>query len=195
MQYKNIFIKILLVVFVFGALTIQAQKKTLKIKYTSTNNFQTFIGSENTGIGLETIHGIKLKQNWSVGVGAAMDIYQMVSVPIFVDIRKSFGNKSVIPFAYANAGLNINLHNAQYPKYQNELETYQFKNSYYSALGIGIKRKISSSAHFLFSFGISAKQFKYHYNNPWFIGQENFNPDYQYNFIFKRYSCKIGIEF
>lgn len=195
MKGRNTAINILVLIFLCSTINTQAQQKPTKIKYTNINNFQMLGGKQSFGLGIETIHGIKFKNNCSIGIGAAMDMYKMVSVPVFLDVRKSFGNKMFIPFMYANAGLNFNLHDEQYPKYQNGLEAYQFKNSFYSALGIGIKRKISSSANFLFSFGLSTKQFKYNYNNTWFIWQDAFNPYYQYNYTFKRYSCKIGIEF
>ena len=173
-----------------------SQSTNSKIIFNNINNFQLFIGDKKTGVGLETINGIKFKNGFSTGIGFGYDTYAITSIPVFLDVRKTFGNKNFKPFVYVDAGMNFTLRTADYPKFWEWGGNYAyiFKNSFYGAAGIGIYRTISKNSNFLFSAGVNIKQFKYLYNNPW-VMDVAFDPNYIYNFKFNRYNIKMGIEF
>lgn len=47
------------------------------------------------------------KNGWSTGVGAAIDWYRFRSVPVYLQARKTFGQRRHKPFAIASAGVNL----------------------------------------------------------------------------------------
>lgn len=188
---KNFFL-----IAILTTLIAQAQNKSkVKFVYSNVNNMQVIVGDKSSGIGLESIHGVKWKNNFSIGVGAAYETHQVASIPVFIDIRKSFGKKNSQPFIYANAGRNYTLRTDNYPKTWswNNADAYTFKSSYYYAMGIGIARKINKNSKLLFSLGVSFKEFKYAYNYSW-IWNTDFLPNYVYDYKFNRYCFKIGLE-
>ena len=51
--------------------------------------------------------GIAYK-SWTTGAGAGVDGYVFRSLPLFIDVKKSFGHRRLQPFVNASAGININ---------------------------------------------------------------------------------------
>lgn len=191
---KRILTAITLILF---CTSIMAQEKTkIKLQYFNANNFQVLVG-ENNGFGIETIHGIKLKNNFAIGLGLGYDTYQLASVPLFIDVRKNWGKGKIKPFVYADAGFNFSLHNDEYPKKWSwsNTDAYNFEQSSYTAFGVGITRAITNECRFTASIGISTKQLKYNYNYAYWGWNEVYNPQFRYDFKFQRYVLKLGIEF
>lgn len=185
-----------LVLILFYTSAIAQQKTKLKLQYFNANHFQVLI-SKNNGFGIETIHGIKLKNNLAIGLGLGYDTYQLASVPLFIDVRKAWGKGKIKPFVYADGGLNFNLHNDEYPKkwWWSNTDAFIFKQSSYTAFGVGISRVINKESRFTASIGASTKQLKYDYNYSYWAWDAIYNPQYKYNFKFQRYVLKLGIEF
>jgi hypothetical protein len=149
---------------------------------------------------MQTINGIKYK-TWFAGLGASLDNYGYRSIPAFVDVRKTFGNKTWQPFIYADAGINFPIYSSALPRKQWGNDAYKFYNTFYGETGIGLSKSINTTTKFILTIGYSFKHFSYlQYNYspfmyPILIG--NSYPFYtsQYDFYYRRLSIKMGLQF
>jgi hypothetical protein len=175
-----------------------AQQAKAKIQFNSINNWGIITGENGGNITLQTINGLRFKNSWAIGLGTGFDPYRVASVPAFIDVRKYFGKGPSQFFIYADGGMNFTLHNNDYPKKwigSNE-NAYTFKPSLYQEAGVGISRQMSKTIKLFISAGYSVKQFKYTEENSGII--IDFPPytssPTAYNFIYRRFSIKIGLE-
>ncbi len=95
---------VLLVPALYGQTTMEqgANKPT----FSSINQVGLLTGAAGEGATVQSINGVRIGQ-WFTGIGAGIHYYGMRSIPLFADVRKSFGNKPNSPFVYADFGLNI----------------------------------------------------------------------------------------
>lgn len=104
---------------------------------------------------LQTINGIRYK-SWFAGIGLGLDYYRYRSIPLFADIRKTFGKKDNKPFVYTDAGVNF------YWQRDNDDKAFQlddrFKNGFYAEAGLGYSIKLTEKLHLQFSGGFSYKE-------------------------------------
>jgi len=180
--------------FLYPALFANAQKKEKKIQFASLTGISFIAGENSNNMGIQTVNGIRFKKSWIIGIGLAYDAYQVPSIPVFLELRKYLGQKTINPFIYADAGRNITLPNSKYPS-ANVFESYHFTPANYVEAGIGISRSLSKKTKFFLSAGYSSKQFNYdmtskfiYYYPPW--GSSIFH----YNYTFQRLGVKLGIE-
>ena len=97
--------------------------------------------------------------DWFTGVGVGLDQYKFNTIPLFADLRMSFG-KAKLAFFYANGGYN-------FPGKHNEDDhSGSFKTSeklfggFYMDAGIGYRVRLSPLHRILFSAGYSQKNTK-----------------------------------
>lgn len=190
---KKIFIGILILLAIEQNFAQQA-----KSHFNSINNLGIVAGEKGGNIILQTVNGIRFKNNLAIGLGTGFDPYRMASIPAFIDVRKYFGKGTLQPFAYVDGGMNFTLHNNDYPRKWswNGQDAYIFKPSLYEEAGVGISRHISQTVKFFISAGYSVKQFKYT-EGSW--GMVIDFPPYNsgpstYNYLYKRFSIKVGFE-
>ncbi len=196
---KYIFAFICLLLF---AGIIHAQQKKSLFKFGSINSIGLLNGQSQTIFTMQTINGIKYK-TWFTGLGASLDAYGYRSIPAFVDIRKTFGNKTLQPFVYADAGINFPLYSNALPRKLYGSDAYKLYNSFYGETGIGISRKINNKLKFVISAGYSYKHFsylqynRYYYSGPVLLVQypPYMNNNTQYDFYYRRLSVKMGLQF
>ncbi len=144
--------------FVFAAsISLNAQKKT-KISYLNTTGIGILSGQQQNSFTVQTINGVKWDK-WSAGIGVALDNYANKSIPVFVDVRRSFGNAKWKPLLYADAGINFNVYSEKYPKPQ--FNEYSLNNGFYGGAGIGLTTSISKKKSFIITAGYSYKQFNW----------------------------------
>ena len=187
--------------FIFAEM-VSAQQKKSSFKFSSINSMGLVSGQSQTTFTMQTINGVKYK-SWFTGVGISLDNYGYRSIPVFVDIRKSFGNKEWQPFIYADAGINFSLYSSVMPKQQNGIDANKFYNTFYGEGGIGLSKPINNKTKFILSVGYSFKHFSYlQYNNyyytPVLITPYTFVSSYntsQFDFYYRRLSIKMGLEF
>lgn len=176
-------------------LLVHAQKKVDKIHFTSINGISLISGENSNNIGIQSVNGIRFRQNWIIGLGVAYDTYQVPSVPVFMELRKYLGQKKIIPFLYADAGRNITLHNSNYPS-SNTFETYHFTPAYYLEAGIGMSRTFTRKTTLFLSAGYSSKQFNYDMTSKFNYSYPPWgNSIFHYDYTFQRLNIKLGIEF
>ena len=80
-----------------------AQKST---RYSGTAEGGLLTGSKGASTYIFTTQGIQYK-HYSFGVGSGIDFYGFSSVPLFVDVKRRFTNKSTQPFLEAGSGCNF----------------------------------------------------------------------------------------
>jgi len=67
-----------------------AQNANSKWHFKSTNLIGNLIGEQGSKFSMQSINGFS-KNNYSVGIGIGIDPYGHSSIPLFLDLRKSFG--------------------------------------------------------------------------------------------------------
>lgn len=186
---------ILLLAFIYtGA---RAQQKKDSIKFSGSISVARLTGESQKLFTYQAIGGITYKK-WFAGLGAAYDRYGYKSIPVFVDVKKYFGNKkNWQPLVYGDAGVNLGLYSEQLPRKQSDVDNVKFSPGFYGEAGAGIARRISKKIKLCFSAGFSFKQFSYlKYNLGTRQGtgmQRDYSMSYDYNY--RRYSLKLGLQF
>lgn len=187
--------------FIFAGI-VNAQEKKSLLKFSSINSVGFLNGQSQTTFTMQSINGVKLK-TWFVGLGASLDTYGYRSIPAFVDVRKSFGNKAWQPFLYADAGINFSLYSNALPRKQNSNDAYKFYNTFYGETGVGLSKSINNKTKFTLSAGFSYKHFSYLQYNYYYYpmtlqGASMQTPSVnaaQFDFYYRRISIKMGLEF
>lgn len=153
MRYK------LLTLILFACTVANAQKKA--IKYNNITNIGWLNGSSQNAFTLQTINGIKIDK-WQLGLGVGLDNYGTKSIPVFVDVRRTFGLKKWQPLVYADAGVNYTLRwgNFAVKDFNNEYY-FDVNNTFYGEFGMGLSTKISKKTSLNITAGFSYKHLSY----------------------------------
>jgi hypothetical protein len=165
-----------------------------KIKFTSINAIGILSGESKSKLSIETINGIKYK-SWSTGIGIAYDSYGHASIPLFLDVRKTFGKKNVQPLLYVDAGINIELYNDDIPS-KTSWGNSQGYAPFYGEAGGGVSFKLKKQKALNLTAGYSYKHLKYAIAVPSFSSLYPSAPatmmlDYEY----RRISIKLALQF
>lgn len=123
----------------------------------SINNIGLLSGSENGSFQLQTIGGVGYK-NWFGGIGAGIDYYRFRTIPIFVDLRHSFGKSRNKFFVYADGGTNVPWITSKQKK--SYVASDRFSGRLYYDLGAGYNFAVGKTNAVLLSVGFS--QLKLH---------------------------------
>ena len=143
-----------------------AQQKTLSNpwRFQSMVNVGLLEGQTGSAFQLQTINGARYK-SWFAGVGLGLDYYRIRTIPLFIDIRKEFGNSRDKIFIYADGGISFNwATDIQKSGLPNE----QFHNGFYSDMGLGYKTSVGKSSALLISLGYSYKKAGESYISPYY---------------------------
>ena len=131
-------------------------------------------GSDNSNTILFT-NGIRYK-NAMGGVGVGIDNYLFRSIPLFVRVRKSFGNHLLQPFISASAGINISHPtNGQKSSYFFS-DSARVKNGFMADVSTGVSVKIYKQLRGFISAGFSYKTTKVIYKNGDYTPNEPTEP-------------------
>ncbi|MEO7801596.1 MAG: hypothetical protein ABIR81_06340 [Ginsengibacter sp.] len=165
-----------------------AQQKS--IKYHSINSGGLIVGAKENSVLFQTINGISLN-TFYVGLGIGLDYYNYNTVPLFADVRKTFGNLNA-GFVYGDVGLNLPHKNKPGVDF-GYVTSYDFKKGLYSDVGVGYKTKLIKKSFIVFTIGYSYKSLKGNAENK-------SCPDcqgdvYHYDFGYHRILFKTGMEF
>lgn len=168
-----------------------AQKKPV---FHSINQFGVTTGSSGESFSVQTINGIKYKQ-YSAGVGIGLDWYSTRTVPIFIDVRREFGQQAHKPFVYANLGAS----RAWWKGNISENSTSKIENHTRACweAGAGYNIHLKNKTALVLSVGYSFKQVSYSqpyvntFNNTW-LPYTSLN---RYDYYYKRIAIRAGISF
>ena len=173
-----------------------AQEKETVYRFHSINSLALINGNNAVSAGLQSVNGFQ-KKNWFGGIGVAIDYYLYRTVPVFADVRYSFGKKKNKFFAFADAGINISWvenNNFNGPIFIWEgSNTSNYKNGVYSDLGFGYNIKMGKNNALVLALSQSHKSLKETFTyTDWRTNQPQTNVN-QYRL--NRINLKIGWQF
>ena len=170
-----------------------AQTKKEEIRFNSLNSVGMLNGEIASSFTMQTINGIGYKQFFT-GIGVAIDNYGYRTVPVFWDIRKTFGNNSIRPLLFADFGIGFHLKTDQLPeKWSNGITDYTIKNSLCGEWGMGLEKNIGKSAFFVTA-SYALKKYAYSQNDYFEYGPQGTTLnrfDYSYNRIVLRMGVRL----
>ncbi len=179
-------------IIIFYALKSEAQVNPAKNHAYFIPQIALLNGDNKVGPQLQFVGGYTIK-SWGIGAGLALDYYKFRSVPVFADLRKSFG-KDQKPFAYVNFGYNL--------AWVLEDQRYYFgeyvgsKNGWYGDAGLGYKFFNSGEKGLIISAGFTVKSLKQDYKEyqfvPGIVPQAHIRG---FNYTLNRLALRIGYEF
>jgi len=186
----------ILSIMLIGIVSISSaqQKASDRIwQFHSINNLGLLEGQTGSSFMIQTINGIQ-NRSWFVGAGVGLDFYRYRTIPLFIDIRKDFGQSVNKIFVYADLGTNFSWVT------DNEKEHYltedKFGNGFYSDLGLGYKVRTGKNNSLLLSLGYSFKKLTETYRSQFYY--PDLPPNEQFDRIsysLNRLSIKIGWQF
>jgi hypothetical protein len=149
---KSLLITVLILV-VNTIIAQDAKKKTTSFR--SVNLVGAVTGAQRDAPIIQTINGVKCK-DWFTGIGVGIDGYAERSIPLFIDVRKSFGKGYNKPFVYADGGINFGWLNF-IQKESRSFPDYKQPSWYYDA-GLGWEIPLGEKTAFLLSAGFTLKK-------------------------------------
>lgn len=181
----------------------QQQKEERKISFHSINQVGLLNGQTGSAFQIQTIDGLQYK-SWFAGIGAGLDYYRFRGIPLFADIRKTFGHSKNKLFVYGDGGMHFSWATDK-EKIVNGV-TAKLSNGLYLDGGIGYHIPVNKRNAALISLGYSYKKvtsrspiyyFYPMYYDPLFIGGNNIQPQQTNNldYTLNRISIKLGWEF
>ena len=172
---------------------IKAQTNKKAIHFTSLNSVGLLNGQIASTFTMQTINGISFKKA-SVGIGVGIDNYGYRTIPVFVDLRKTFGNNAIKPLVFADFGIGYPI-KTDIPsgQWSNAYTNTSIKRSFCGEWGVGIEKAIGSSSFFVTA-SYSYKKYAYTQIMNWSYGPDGTNQarqDYHYN----RIALRMGYRF
>ncbi|HET7897958.1 MAG TPA: hypothetical protein VFL47_09820 [Flavisolibacter sp.] len=172
--------------------TLQAGAQKNTIAYDGSIRGGLLEGDNGSAFQLQTVNGIRYK-TWSAGIGAGLDYYFARSLPVFLELRKSFGSSLKAPFVYAGGGYN-------FPWLKEEEKEWGFveaNGGLYADAGIGYQIPVLKKSLLFFSLGYSQKAYERLQSPPVWIDiyPSPPMPTYTYQYNLRRISIKTGLRF
>lgn len=147
-------------------------------------------GERGSAFQVKAINGFVYK-TWTGGIGVGLDYYHTRTIPVFLDVRKSFGKGTRTPFVYASGGPN-------FPWLKDD-ESYGLKPKagLYIDAGVGYQMPVMKSSAFFFSTGYSQKSFKEKETQDVIITIYPMPPYYgrTFEYTLRRLSIQVGLRF
>jgi hypothetical protein len=113
-------------------------------------------GEMGSAFQLKSVTGLQFK-TWAAGIGAGLDYYHTRSIPVFLDLRKTFGKSDKVPFVYANGGVNFPwIKNAPAEWVEMDVNT---RAGLYLDAGLGYQIPVFKKSQLFFSVGYSQKEY------------------------------------
>ena len=169
------------------------EKSAGKMAFSSINQVGVLTGAAGESATIQTINGVQINK-WFTGIGAGINYYGMRSIPVFADVRKTFGNKPNSPFVYADAGVNFPWETS------NQLQQKGYEKSdiigpFYD-VGVGYKLSGKHNRAILISAGYSYKKMRnqspMYSILPW---PRPVTPNYEtYTNHFRTIVVKVGVQ-
>ena len=161
-------------------------------RFQSINSVGLLEGQAGSAFQLQTVNGARYF-SWFAGIGVGLDNYRLRTIPIFLDVRKEFGNSSNKFFVYADAGISFSWipDNEKMPYTQEH-----FSNGFYDDFGFGYKAALGKKNALQVSLGYSYKNltdtYTYGYYN---VDPPTGNPPEKISYYLNRLSIKLGWSF
>ncbi|HLY68428.1 MAG TPA: hypothetical protein VKR53_01795 [Puia sp.] len=160
--------------------------------FRSIDNLGLAAGQKNTALVMQTTGGFQHKSLFA-GVGAGLDYYGFLSVPLFVDLRMYLSPNKNAFFIYEDGGVNIIW---QKKSIENFTSGYHHNHGYYNDFGAGYKFHLKDRTSVILSGGYTYKRISESVSNQEcpFAGPCYLQKD-KYIYDLSRLIFKIGLEF
>ncbi len=93
----------------------------------------------------------------TAGIGAGIDDYVFRSLPLFADIKKTFGHRHLQPFINASVGININEAKDKLKSEYNYYPNVDYKNGFYARAMAGVSLPLYKRLRVFIDAGYSYK--------------------------------------
>lgn len=77
-----------------------------RLRFSSINHLGVVAGRNDNGFVLQSINGVQYR-TWFLGLGAGIDTYQDLTIPLFAELRKAILDRVQTPFVYVNGGFQL----------------------------------------------------------------------------------------
>jgi len=145
--------------------------------FCSINQVGVATGESYHSLLIQSVNGLRYK-TWFMGLGAGIDTYSEISIPLFIDVRKNLLAKPNTPFLYADAGMQIMAEKSNRDKTNFNWRIYH-PGLYYD-FGAGYYLPLKNKDALLLSAGYSVKKIEVEQGAGRFA------------YRFDRYSFKLG---
>jgi hypothetical protein len=185
------------------ALTVIAHAQEVKkskncgCSFSSINQAGLLEGSTGTAFQVQTVNGMRFKNNWFAGVGIGYDRYRIRSIPLFLDLRWTLFNRPNTPFVYGDIGYNFD-----WPEDRDKTNWWSsdFSGGVYYDAGVGYRIGLGKKHGIVFSGGFSFKKLTEKRSTriwcdfpPFCSGDPDVSTE-TYDFKLSRISLKAGIQ-
>ena len=131
----------------------QTKSADNKWNFHSINQGGLLEGENASAFHIQTINGMQYR-TWFAGIGMGLDYYRFRSIPLFLDLRKSFRRDGNGFFLYADGGIHF-----LWPMDKQKISPQAtYKNGFYSDIGLGFRFLLANRSSILFSAGYSYKR-------------------------------------
>jgi hypothetical protein len=139
-----------------AAYTQEAQKAKEKIRFRSYNNIGLVQGEMHREMLIQSVNGVQ-KGKMFAGVGVGIDYYWLRSVPVFLEVRRSFSGKPGSAYVYASGGGNF----VEKRTTDDPWNRTSTNDGFYFDAGLGYSFKIGQQDRLTLSAGYSGKSYSY----------------------------------
>jgi hypothetical protein len=196
--------KIWFVIIAFSFLVqVNAQHKKTAGKIYLIPQIALLNGANATSKQMMFTAGIK-RNDWCIGLGAALDYYEVRTIPLFMDIRREISHKRHPFFAYSDIGLN--LPDAKKTEYLTPglglwwppRSKSTFDRGLYGEVGIGYALYNRKKRGILLSAGYSIKTITEKYTETIYgyptypQDQQTIKAERRFDYQYRRFVFKIG---
>ena len=165
-----------------------------KLSFKSQNYIGLLEGEDGSSFQLQTVNGFQYA-GWFTGIGTGLDYYRYRSIPVFLSLNKSFGNKTRNFFLLLDGGLNYAWVKKQEPSRWNQSIEQDFKPGLFWASGLGYKIGLKNKDAILINLSYSYKHIKETKLTPVFCINPPCVPlTERYDYKLNRVSIKLGWE-
>ena len=181
-----------LIGFFFMLFSICATAQKTKPSFVASVQGGLLEGEAGSAFQLKAVNGFQ-RQSWSAGIGVGVDYYHTRSLPLFLDLRKSFGKGEKTPFVYANGGY----HFPWLKTGEQEWNDVDVKGGMYMDVGIGYAFPAFKNTKLFFSAGYSQKNYSRVSNYPVYIDifPQPPMPKIISEYRLRRFSIQTGLRF
>lgn len=154
---------ICLVLFMLTLVLHAQEENSSKPVFHSLGQVALVNGNHTVSGALQVVNGFSLG-NWYAGIGAGIDFYRYRSIPLFLDVRRSFNiKKGNQLFIYTDGGYNVPWVTRNEPLFSiwswPTTTDYTYNGGIYLGAGLGYALQVKGGHAFLLSTGFSHKYF------------------------------------
>jgi hypothetical protein len=168
----------------------QPAKKSCSCSFVPILQVGALMGEKGAYWQVQTIQGIRYK-TWYAGVGAGVDWYGILGLPVFLDLRKDIFKTPNSPFFYADGGIHLAHLNNEKDRWSSD----SYSNGFYSDVGFEFKVGISQRNKLLVSGGYSYKEVIRHQTWNWCDFLPCSHSTFTYTSHLHRVTLKMGWQF